>query len=304
MSWRESEIIDLASEGFFYPSDHPFSNGYITIYPLTARCEDILCNGTISKKGLTLETLFKEVISEDVKFDTILQCDIDTILLNLRIIAYGPDSRFRITCSQCDSSDEHTISYNFKGKTLNLKQFQRGKNEILFTLPECQKTIVFRLPTYRENKLISQKGWLEFIKNQTISIEGVDDISYFLDYEISIKDNKSLKKFYKDSTPGFHTEFNITCPDCKKQSTTQIDIDVDIFGFSPVSKKFIHNEIFNLCYHSNGAFTRDSVYDMPVNTRQFYMKNLMEVRQKENESNKPGSKPKDSQVPSRPTVKK
>ena len=61
----------------------------------------------------------------------------------------------------------------------------------------------------------------------------------------------------------------------------------------------IHEQIFNLSYHSQGAFTQDIAYKLPVFLRIFYLKKLIETKEKEKEemekgsksSNKPISKP-------------
>lgn len=305
MSWRESEIIGLASEGIFYPSDHPFSKGFITIYPLTGRCEDLLCNGSLIKRGMVLQTLFDEVLESKVDVSTILQCDVDTILLNLRIIAYGSEATYKITCDGCGSSDEHTVSYSFRAKDFDASRYPRGKNELTYVLPNSGLTVKYRLPTYTENKVLVKDGWLTFIKKQTIAVQDVEDIESFYDYDISIKDNKSFKNHFALHSPGFHSQFEVKCPSCEKVAKSKLEIDTDIFGFSPTQKKALHTEIFNLCYHSNGAFTQESVYAMPVNTRTFYLKNLAETRLKENEKNSDqGSTPTKSQKPNRPVVKK
>lgn len=303
MSWKESEIIDLASDGVFYPSDHPFSKGSIKIYPLSGRSEDLLCNGTLIKRGLVLQSLFDEVLDTSVDVDTVLKCDVDTILLNLQILAYGTEAKYKIKCQSCDSNNEHVLSYAFKGKSFDPSSYEKGKNEFSFNIPSTGLAIKYRLPTYKEHKILLEQGWLSFIKNQTISIDGVEDISSFYDYTFSIKDNKSFKKYYEENSPGFNTQFEIVCPSCTRSTTTKIDIDTNIFGWSPSQKKELHSEIFNLCYHSNGSFSRDSVYDMPVATRKFYLKSLADVKMKEKESDSPGESPK-PMIPDRPKIKK
>jgi len=248
---------------------------------------------------MMLKTLFGEVLDVDVDINTILQCDIDTILLNLKIVAYGPETRYKIKCDVCDSTDEYTVSYAFRSKPFSFKGLTRGVNELSYTLPECNRVVKYRLPTYTENKFLLSSGWLEFIKKQVISVDGVEDINNFFDYELSIRDNKSFKKYFDVSAPGFDTRFKLVCPSCKNETETKLEIDHHIFGFTPAHKKLIHGEIFNLCYNANGAFSRDSVYDMPVATRQFYTKNLIDIRSKENDANKSSAQ----KAPNRPVVK-
>jgi len=307
MNWKESEIIDIASEGFFYEKSHPFSKGYIKLYPITARCEDILCNGSLIKRGLVLQTLMDHVLDVSVSIDHILQCDLDTILLNLKILSYGRDSKYKVKCNHCESVNEQVVSYGFRSKKFDFSNCIRGINELQYTFPKCGKTVKYRLPTNTENKIYLRDGWLTFIKNQTISIGGIEDIHNFYDYELPIADNKSFKKHYEDSTPGFNTLVNLTCPSCREIMTTKICIDEGIFGVTPETKKLTHGEIFDLCYHSNGSFTHDVLYDMPVNNRQFYVNRLVELKTKEksvNDAAVKGDKSPTVQVPNRPKIKK
>ena len=57
----------------------------------------------------------------------------------------------------------------------------------------------------------------------------------------------------------------------------------------------IHEQIFNLSYHSQGAFTQEIAYKLPVFLRIFYLKKLIETKEKEKDamekSNKSPSKP-------------
>ena len=45
----------------------------------------------------------------------------------------------------------------------------------------------------------------------------------------------------------------------------------------------LHSQIFEICYHSQGGFTHDDVYNLPVYLRTFYYKKLIEAKQKESE---------------------
>jgi len=74
----------------------------------------------------------------------------------------------------------------------------------------------------------------------------------------------------------------------------------------PEDKVRIHQEIFHLIYNSNGGFTHDEVYAMPVFLRYFYLKMLIEQKEIENKQAK--SQESDmtskSKSPSRPNIKK
>jgi hypothetical protein len=64
------------------------------------------------------------------------------------------------------------------------------------------------------------------------------------------------------------------------------------FGLTSEHKVLIHQAIFTLAYFSNGGFTFEQVYHMPVYLRTFYIKHLEETKQKESEMAQPQSKGK------------
>lgn len=53
------------------------------------------------------------------------------------------------------------------------------------------------------------------------------------------------------------------------------------FGLPPEYKLGLHEEIFNLCYYSNGGFNHSEVYNMPVYLRRFYIKKLVDTKKQE-----------------------
>jgi len=71
---------------------------------------------------------------------------------------------------------------------------------------------------------------------------------------------------------------------------------------TPEDKLRVHTEIFNLIYGTNGGITHDEAYSMPVTLRYFYLKMLIE--QKERESKAGEENPQDNVVqkktPARP----
>ena len=74
----------------------------------------------------------------------------------------------------------------------------------------------------------------------------------------------------------------------------------------PEDKVRIHQEIFTLIYNGKGGFTHDEVYTMPIFLRYFYLKMLIEQREKENkqENDAQHSNSHPSRFQSRPFIKK
>ncbi len=61
------------------------------------------------------------------------------------------------------------------------------------------------------------------------------------------------------------------------------------FGLSPEYKVYLHKQIFEISYHSQGAINIDIAYNLPVYLRNFYYKQLREVKEKESKASKDSS---------------
>lgn len=55
------------------------------------------------------------------------------------------------------------------------------------------------------------------------------------------------------------------------------------FGLPPEYKVALHEEIFSLCYYSNGGFGHSDVYGLPVYLRKFYLKKLVAAKKEESD---------------------
>lgn len=67
----------------------------------------------------------------------------------------------------------------------------------------------------------------------------------------------------------------------------------------PEDKFRIHQEIFHLIYNSNGGITHDEAYSLPIYLRYFYIRMLLEQKQRESEA----YSDKNNQVPEGATKK-
>lgn len=301
-----SEIIDLASEGYFYPSSSKYSSGRVHISPITGEVEELLANGNLAKRGL-LEDIFLDTVMEGgYNKDELLQCDKESILLNLRIANYGPSTKMKTHCGECDTDYEHNLSFVFRSKPFNFRVYERGNNTLSYVFPKCKKAVKFKLPTCSEYDVYKNQGWLALAKKITYSIDGVDDINNFYEYTLGAADSKLFRKFFETNTPGYVNEATFSCPHCNAASKIGIDINTDIFAIRPESKMNIHAEIFDLCYYSNGAFTQEGVYKMPTMLRAFYIKKLIDTKKQEAEANKAANEGKGQQgkIAKPPSVKK
>lgn len=75
---------------------------------------------------------------------------------------------------------------------------------------------------------------------------------------------------------------------------------------TPEDKVRVYEEIFNLVYNSNGGFSHDEVYTMPVYLRYFYLRMLVRKHEEQEErikqSKNEESDPKAGKPPARPAI--
>ncbi|WWT39326.1 hypothetical protein [Microcystis phage Mel-JY01] len=54
------------------------------------------------------------------------------------------------------------------------------------------------------------------------------------------------------------------------------------FGLSNEYRLALHDEIFSLCFHGAGGFEFNSVYNMPIMLRRYYIKKIIEYKKEQN----------------------
>jgi hypothetical protein len=69
------------------------------------------------------------------------------------------------------------------------------------------------------------------------------------------------------------------------------------FGLTPEYQLSLHKQIFELSYHSSGAINIDIAYNLPVHLRNFYYKQLIDLKERENKESTTNSPPKKTARP-------
>jgi hypothetical protein len=124
ISKRKYDVIPLPSNGQCYP--HKLSK--LPIFYLTAREEDLITSFNLYKGGLLVDSILKSTMAnQEIDPDTLIQADIDAIILFLRATAYGPEFPIIVKNPNNDEEFETTISLSqIKYKEFNLKGDQYG----------------------------------------------------------------------------------------------------------------------------------------------------------------------------------
>ena len=81
-----------------------------------------------------------------------------------------------------------------------------------------------------------------------------------------------------------------------------LTLGLAFFGLTPKYKVQKQEQIFDLIFHSNGAFTYNEVYNMPVYLRIFYIRRLEKFFKEKNKAEEAAMKK--SRSASRPRIPK
>jgi hypothetical protein len=60
-------------------------------------------------------------------------------------------------------------------------------------------------------------------------------------------------------------------------------LDQTFFGFKPQDRVKLHDNIFNLIWWGDGRWDWDTIYNMPVHIRRFWVKKVNKIIQEEQE---------------------
>ncbi len=248
-----TEIVDLPSEGWFYPKDHPLASGQIEMRYMSARDEDILTSANLIKKGVVLDKLLRGLIVTPCNYDDILTGDKNAIMIAARILGYGKDYEVGFKCPACGEKNELIIDLSqLPHKELDLSQYEKGINEFKTILPVSKREITFQLMTGRKDKALEAelKGIAKFaakngpsqelttrLKHQIIAIDGNRDtksIREFVDNELMARDSLELRRQIKNIGPDVAMQFRFDCEHCGHDEV--VDLPIDSGFFWPNSK--------------------------------------------------------------------
>lgn len=247
---QNTTVIDLPSDGKFYPPDHPLSSGSIEVRYMTAADEDVLTDQNLLRKGKALDRLLENVIVEDgVTLDDLLVGDKGAIVLATRILAYGPNYAYEIDCPRCNETQEESVDLReIESKELP-EDVDEGSREFTFNLPVSEKTVKIELLTHRENQQIQEelrntrrgaskkklggpsisKGVTTRLKHLIKEVGGESDrteINKFVE-QMPARDSHELRKFVREVNPDLDLTQSFLCDWCGHEEVMRIPLDAN-----------------------------------------------------------------------------
>lgn len=246
----EPELIKIPSEGRLYTNieDEDIKGGFIRMYPMTVKEEEILSTQRFLKSGVATRMVIDNCIASNIEAKDILLFDSNYLLFYLRSISYGDDYKFTLKCANsiCEKEFDHTV----KISELTFNELpEEVKEPIIIPLPRSKYTVSVVLPRLYHSEEIYKRN-LNRKKSTSDSDQRLVD--NLMATTVSIKDNEGEKldsryweEFYealptidraelKDKTEfstGIDEVEGIECPYCGTDYSGTIPIGVDFFRF-------------------------------------------------------------------------
>jgi T4 bacteriophage base plate protein len=226
-----TDVIPLATKGWFYPEGHPLASGEIELKQVTAREEDILANQELIKKGKVLDKLMESVIvNKAIKIEDILIPDKNAIFIAIRRLAYGDTYSVSITCPECGK--KHVIDVDLSKldyKPFKFEEHSRGQNNFTFKLPSGTVLTYKLLNAVDEQSIDAELTQLKKISKENsqelttrlkyviTSVDGNPDragVRRFVEDRLTAKDSLALRKHMKETNPDVDMGFDYQCSEC------------------------------------------------------------------------------------------
>lgn len=247
----EPEKIILPSGGGLYKnitSDEDVLNGYIYMYPMTVKEEEILSTSRFLRTGAATRMVIDNCIASDIDAKDILLFDSSYLLFALRSISYGDEYKFSVKCSNdsCDREFDHTVLIS----ELDFEELPEDLREpIKVSLPKSGYTVYNVLPRLFHSEEIYQQNAKRkkstgaadtaLVDNITATVvkitdpngEPIDKKDYNEFFEaLPGIDRATLKEATKFST-GVDTLTGVKCPYCETEYGGGVPVGGDFFRF-------------------------------------------------------------------------
>jgi hypothetical protein len=204
-----TEIISLPSAGKIYPESHPLRSGQLEMRYMTAYDEDILTNLSYIREGIVLDKLIESlIITPGIDADTIAQADKDALIIQARILSYGPEYPVQVTDPETGKTYERTA--DLTKLTFLPFELQADQNGEFDYQVNDKFTLKFSFLTNRESKKITDdrtiSSALQGLIKQINASRSATDIENFIRYEFLARDAKRFREFVQANTPGVNLE--------------------------------------------------------------------------------------------------
>jgi ribosomal protein L33 len=257
----KSFYTKLPSGGSHYPSGIKLSvDGEIGIMPMTIKDEIILKSPDVLFNGEALYSLFRSCVPDIENPAEIPQCDVDTLLVGIRLAAGRDQLEINSTCPHCKKSADYEISlgamlntaheispdnvvvlnkdlkvfvrpYSLESQVkMKIQSFHQAKMQRALNASDSSQPD--RDESYRKALADASQIQVDLITDNVLSVESGEDnvqdkthIAEWVNNIDSYTYKKIIGKITELSKSGMTDKFTLNCASCSENYETEVDIN-------------------------------------------------------------------------------
>ena len=244
------ELVDLPSRGKYYPDGHPLKNkDHIEIRHMTAKDEDILTSKSLLKKGVAIDRLLKNIITDKtIQVETLLVGDRNALLVAARVSGYGSEYTTKVGCPNCASNQEFSfeledrpVYHGDEWGEFEISEAGNGTFNIKLPMSEISVEVRLldgsdekRLANLMENKKkkrLPESMLTDQLGMMIVSVEGHTDIQFrnALIENMPALDARYLRKAYEKLVPTVDLTHRFQCSGCEYEGEMEVPFTTDFF---------------------------------------------------------------------------
>lgn len=251
-----TELVDLPSQGRFYPEGHPLHNQEsIEIREMTAKEEDILTSKSLIQKGVVFDKLLQNlIVNSMIGPQQLLVGDKNALLIAARRSGYGEMYETSVDCPSCGTKQD--ISFDLTGATVkgppsleacseavDAPIIQTDSGTFLARLPKSDLDVELKLITgaderklsatleMRKKKKLSENILTEHLRLCVVSVAGTEnrqEIEKFIGV-MPAKDSRFIRKVMAEITPNIDLTQEFVCEECYHEQDLEVPINATFF---------------------------------------------------------------------------
>lgn len=246
-----TEIVDLPSQGLFYPKDNPlYGKKTVEIRYMTAKDEDILTSPTLLRKGLAIERMLQNiVVDQSLNTQDMLIGDKNALLFAARVTGYGRSYEAEVTCAHCNHEHDHEFDlaeyvdhYVFSDPAESEIEIS-DNGTFSVELPNTKVNIEMRFMTGVDEDYLQKAAEMSNKRNLADSVltnmlkrlivrandvTNQAEIGQFID-NMPAQDARYLRAAYSNVAPNVEFATAVECPQCGEDTETEVPITAGFF---------------------------------------------------------------------------
>ena len=248
-----ADKVQLPSRGLPYQNcdDKDVKEGYIWIYPLTMKEEEILSTQKYINEGVATIMALNNCIKSNIDAMDLIVSDFYYLLMYLRQVSISDKFSFSIKCPHCGNEFKYDIKISEqKFDDLDPDTFSEP---IRVDLPKTDYTVLLGLPrirTIREMSWMIEErkniGIADFLFTRTIAIiapngDEVPKSDWIIFYNnLPHDDSEEILKYAQFDNGMTHIIENTKCPKCGKEvEGSSVDLNTDaLFRYEPGESEY------------------------------------------------------------------